>query len=97
MSAIHMTHSFFVTFCMMAALPLAIDLVWFVMIIRRQVKGRGPSPVPVLSLFLYALMPFLAKPIPISVKTELIGFGLLAHLFLIYLAPRLWATAKPSR
>lgn len=85
-------------FLLLNALPLLVDAVTLALVIRHQVRGRGPSGIPFpLTLLLYACMNLWVAPFPLVVKAAMFALAVVLQGLLLFAIPALHRRLRRGR
>ncbi len=80
-----------VVFLVLCSVPILIDLFFGVLVLMRDVRGRGPSSVPLLTLFLYGGLIFWPSqhvaPLSLGARFLMFGAAIVVHFLLQFGIP----------
>ena len=81
-------------FLLVLCIPLAIDILSCALGVRRAFKGRGPSGVPVITLFLYGYLIWSHPTLSPSAKAGFMTVAICIHVLLVFIVPMVVAKAR---
>ena len=71
------------------ALPVLIDMFFSALGIRRAIRGRGASGIPLVTLILYAILIWDADFVSLPIKCFLSAIAIVVHFILLFGLPML--------